>query len=1730
MATIDKQVTIRLEARDDLTPTLVRAAGEARKLEASLTKAQMSAGRMGAGRAAGLSGMAADMGRVETRAVSAGTAMARFNTAVASGTGRASVGMRGLAGDANRMSTGLVAAGTRGGAALSGLATQADRAAKSSRAAASGFEAITPAMLAIGLGVGAAAKSFMDFDKNMAAVKANTGATGAELEALRAKAIELGGATQYSGAEAAAGLNELAKAGVSTQSILGGGLQGALSLAASGQMEVGAAAEAAASAMNQFGLSGAQVSHIADVLAAGAATAQGSVKDMSDALNQTGTVAKQTGLSLEETVGGLTAFAKTGRVGSDAGTTFKTMLQRLAPTSGEAAKAMKELGVSAYDSQGRFVGLANFAGQLQRETKKLSDEQKATRLTTIFGADAIQGANVLIEQGAEGIRKYTEQVNQAGFANQQAADLTNHLGGDIERLSGAIDSLVLKSGGGLSGFLRGAVQGLTSMVEAADAIPTPIYQTVAALVAMRTAGKLLPDLGPQFAQWRASASAFRVEMAAQRTGMAGMSQAASNLGMSVQQIAAVSSASTSRVGGLTAAFRAAGGGLGIFRTAASGLLGVLGGPWGVALAAATAALSYFGAKSAEAKARQQELQASVESVASVVAEAGGQWTDAASKQLVQIAQQKNLIANYKNMGYSVEQVTTALTRQGPVRDSIIGQLDAAIDRVRTENTVMTENGPIVTARGRELADYYQQQKQGLLDVAQAGSEAAARGRDTADSNAVLAAASGKAAEEVDGLAGSQSAQAVAAQDAKKANDSFIESLTGIANVLLGQRDSVRAYESAIDAATAAVTKNGKSLDVHTQKGRDNQAALDAVASSGLKAAAEIFRSSGSIEKAANQVDATRAAFIKTATRMGMTTTAAGQLADQLGLTRGDVQRLAASLNGMPGNVTTKITMQGLSEALYGLDELRRKTANQTMQVMVSIASRGPMGLLNMGSMNADGNIIESYANGGVRRERHVAQIARAGAWRVWAEDETGGEAYIPLHPAKRARSTAILEEVARRFGLAVSKQASGSILSFASGGTTTPVRGGTSGDIARITSSRLPVLRVAAQVTKITVAAGVKAPMLYTPGGPWDRSKPLPETNLSAITEEFKRVFVTAAMVAEAKARVAQEQQQYRASLAKVTVPKSTTAAARTTSGPSAPGGLSSASRSMAATAATAQGRAAGQAVLATQARQLAVMKKTVKAGTSPTDARAATLLNALSMNGRGSYKWGGGHTADYYKNSAALAADCSGFVGWAIGHAIGRNVTSTSGNMLQGNARLGYVKIDPQIAAKTAGAIMGRKGHVVMSLGDGRVIESYKTGKPVRIRKIAQRDYAMAAWNTALGPMTQATAGQITGNAKGAGSAGLIKDQTQLVEAQAEYARLLSASKIPAWVTLQQQTSAVTKGTMQFLQNIRKIRDRGFPSLAARLLAMGDEDGAAAAASLAVAPDKALRQQRDLFDRSANYEQLRADLTESLGKTVGPPAWVTATRETQASNAKWKTFLDNISIIAGKGFGTLAAKLLEMGVDEAGDIAAQAVKLSAKDLRNMRDALTGPTSLAARQEQMAKTLLGPQWAQLTRSNQAAAKTSEAFLANIRKIRDRGFSGLALKLMEMGEDQAGDIAAEAAKATDKDLRNFRDSFTGLDSIQAEADRLLESLKGIGQILHVTPGLSTNSDPTIAYSAPRPVDARPSPVQYLVGPKGAGSAGPLMMVENIYTTSPRQAVVEMTTQLGDAVAVTGIGRL
>ena len=76
---------------------------------------------------------------------------------------------------------------------------------------------------------------------------------------------------------------------------------------------------------------------------------------------------------------------------------------------------------------------------------------------------------------------------------------------------------------------------------------------------------------------------------------------------------------------------------------------------------------------------------------------------------------------------------------------------------------------------------------------------------------------------------------------------------------------------------------------------------------------------------------------------------------------------------------------------------------------------------------ADGGTVDYYAGGGIRavargaspgdrRDQHVAQIAPAGAYRVWAERETQGEGYVPFARSKRPRSRAITEEIVRRLG------------------------------------------------------------------------------------------------------------------------------------------------------------------------------------------------------------------------------------------------------------------------------------------------------------------------------------------------------------------------------------------------------------------------------------------------------------------------------------------------------------------------------------------------------------------------------------------------------------------------------------------------------------------------------------------------------------------------------------------
>ena len=153
--------------------------------------------------------------------------------------------------------------------------------------------AATGAAMLAGFAVAAAAAA--KFDKALSGVRAVSGATSAQMKQLRAAALDAGKTTSFSATEAAEAEAELARAGVSVANITGGALKGALALAASGQVDVAEAAVTAAQAMNTFGLQGKDVTHIADLLAAGANKTAADVHGLGMAMRMGGLLAHQTG-------------------------------------------------------------------------------------------------------------------------------------------------------------------------------------------------------------------------------------------------------------------------------------------------------------------------------------------------------------------------------------------------------------------------------------------------------------------------------------------------------------------------------------------------------------------------------------------------------------------------------------------------------------------------------------------------------------------------------------------------------------------------------------------------------------------------------------------------------------------------------------------------------------------------------------------------------------------------------------------------------------------------------------------------------------------------------------------------------------------------------------------------------------------------------------------------------------------------------------------------------------------------------------------------------------------------------------------------------------------------------------------------------------------------------------------------------------------------------------------
>lgn len=835
------------------------------------------------------------------------------------------------------------AAMTRAGSTAKTVASGMENTGRKSALIVSGMTAAGLAVAAFGV---AAVKMAADFDQQMSTVQANTGATSAQLGQLRAAAIEAGASTVYSATESAGAINELGKAGLSTSDILSGGLSGALNLAASDGMAVGDAAELMATTLKQFNLTGAESTQVADALAAGAGKAVGSAHDLGFALNQAGLVANSMGVSMQETTGTLAAFANAGMIGSDAGTSLKTMLQRLASPTDKAQTLMDELGINVYDANGKFIGLAGAAGQLQNGLSGLSQQERNAALNTIFGADAVRAANVLYEEGAEGIDGWTKAVSQSGYAADLAAKKNDNLKGDLENLGGSMESLMISVGEGAQGPLRKMVQGLDTLVDAFAGLPSGVQQT---LVVMASLAGVFGAVHKAAGNLNGSTSIM-----------------ANNIGLAIDPIqrvkAALGSAQTAfqmfRASSMSASeqietfgtsaskaeLKTAG-----FKSVGSSVIELLGGPWGIAITAATTVLGAFVSEQQKAQERSTQLSNALQEGTSAAQHYEKALSDSSGARVTDNWLGR-LITGYDNVWQAIDKVgikhstyIKAIQGEKTAVNEVYKELDAYRTQLAKQGGLFTGNEYKVVANSlTELQKGYKESQISAANLAQAEKESTQASIDKtgallsgADAASQSADNAQEAASADDILSEAFGATTDAVSDTASALSEVIDAMQTYYGFAISSSDAQVDLANKISSANDTISQNVKTLDLNTEAGRENQSALNDIADAALKCAKAQAQNGDSLNDIYPNIDKAHDAFTQLMQSLGKTPEEAEAAAQAYGLTRDAVDELVNSLQNTPDSKTIEVTVTGDAVVKFEQVKLAAKETPDGKHVTIS---------------------------------------------------------------------------------------------------------------------------------------------------------------------------------------------------------------------------------------------------------------------------------------------------------------------------------------------------------------------------------------------------------------------------------------------------------------------------------------------------------------------------------------------------------------------------------------------------------------------------------------------------------------------------------------------------------------------------------------------------------------------------------------------------------------------------
>lgn len=313
----------------------------------------------------------------------------------------------------------------------------------------------------IGFGIYDAVKGYMDFEQEMSAVKAISGATEDEFQRLTDAAMKMGAETKFSAKESAQALEYMGMAGWKSDEMIAG-LPGVMNLAAASGEDLGRVSDIVTDAMTSFKLAASDATMFSDVLAATATSSNTNVGKMGYTFQYVAPLAGALGYTIQDTALAIGAMADAGIKGEQAGTSLRALLTRLASPTKDSAEAMQTLGLSITDSAGNMRPLRDILIDIRNGFKQLTPAEQAQVASALAGQEAMSGLLGIVNESDEKFNSLADSIdNSAGAAKKMADIRLDNLAGDLEYLSGDWDAFTMSlmkgnTSNGLRDFVKEA--------------------------------------------------------------------------------------------------------------------------------------------------------------------------------------------------------------------------------------------------------------------------------------------------------------------------------------------------------------------------------------------------------------------------------------------------------------------------------------------------------------------------------------------------------------------------------------------------------------------------------------------------------------------------------------------------------------------------------------------------------------------------------------------------------------------------------------------------------------------------------------------------------------------------------------------------------------------------------------------------------------------------------------------------------------------------------------------------------------------------------------------------------------------------------------------------------------------------------------------------------------------------------------------------------------------------